>query len=161
MRESPPSDGVGDPRRVVQLETPTPLRGQPSPFFEDALKQAVLNKSIPVEALDDAVSRIVGQMERFGLLGGAATQRPSRDRVGAAQVAQRVAEEGAVLLKNDADALPLDANDKKLALIGPTAQTPKIGGGGSSSVIPDSAASPLDAITDRAGTGATVRYGCG
>jgi len=134
---------------------------QPSPFFEGPLKQAILDGSILVQELDDAVARIVGQMERFGLLDGAATNRPARDAKRGAMIAQDVAESGAVLLKNTGDALPLDSADRTIALIGQTAQIPKVGGGGSSSVVPDSAAAPLDTITKRAGETTQVSYSSG
>jgi beta-glucosidase len=100
-------------------------------------------------------------MQRFGLLDGAATQRPQRDPQIAADVAQSVAEQGSVLLKNSDGALPLDNRDRSLALIGPTAKTPKVGGGGSAHVVPASAASPLDTITQRAGAGASVQWATG
>ena len=98
-----------------------------------------------MSALDGAVARIVGQMDRFGLLDGAATNRPQRDPAAAAKVAQDVAEQGSVLLKNAGSALPLDARARRAsALIGPTAITPKVGGGGSAHVVPASATSPVD-----------------
>ncbi|MEV5751794.1 glycoside hydrolase family 3 C-terminal domain-containing protein [Actinoallomurus sp. NPDC052308] len=134
---------------------------QPDPYFQGALKQAITDGSIPVAALDDAVARILGQMERFGLLDGAAEHRPARDPKGGAKVAQRVAESGAVLLKNAGGALPLTASDNRIAIIGPSAKTPKVGGGGSSSVTPDAATSPLDAITRRAGARASITYAAG
>src|SRR4051794_35542515 len=124
--------------------------------FASELKSAIAAGTIPVAALDGAVARIVGQMDRFGLLDGAATTRPQRDPAAAAKVAQDVAEQGAVLLKNSG-ALPLTASTTSLGLIGPTAITPKIGGGGSAHVVPASATSPVDAITARAGSGTSVK----
>jgi beta-glucosidase len=125
------------------------------------LKDAIEDGRIPESTLDGAVTRIVGQMERFGLLDGAATARPQRDAASAAKVAQTVAEKGAVLLKNDDGALPLTDDDRSLGLIGPTAKTPKIGGGGSAKVVPESAASPLDTIAARAGAGVRVEHAMG
>ncbi|MGH1555856.1 glycoside hydrolase family 3 C-terminal domain-containing protein [Streptomyces sp. L7] len=77
------------------------------------------------------------------------------------EVAQKVAESGAVLLKNTGRALPLTGKDTSIGLIGPTAKTPKVTGGSSSSVVPDSAASPLDTVTARAGRHPPVRYAAG
>lgn len=134
---------------------------QESPYFSRDLKAAIQAGTIPESALTDAVARILGQMERFGLLDGAAATRPPRDRKGAAEVARRVAESGAVLLKNDDGALPLGTEDDSLALIGTPAKTPKVTGGGSANVVPESAASPLDTITRRAGKRTTVRYEAG
>ncbi|MFD0443096.1 glycoside hydrolase family 3 C-terminal domain-containing protein [Streptomyces indonesiensis] len=72
-----------------------------------------------------------------------------------------MAESGSVLLKNTGKALPLTGEDTDIGLIGPTAKTPKVTGGGSSNVVPDSAASPLATITQRASRNATVRYAAG
>ncbi|SEC43614.1 beta-glucosidase [Streptomyces sp. 3213] len=130
-------------------------------YLGGELKTAITDGTIPVSELNDSVARILQQMTKFGLLDGAATRRPARDTKGGAKVAQKVAESGAVLLKNTGRALPLTGKDTSIGLIGPTAKTPKVTGGGSSSVVPDSAASPLDTITARAGRHTTVRYAAG
>ncbi|MGW1626516.1 glycoside hydrolase family 3 protein, partial [Streptomyces sp. NPDC002172] len=127
----------------------------------EELKTAITDGTIPVSELNDSVARILQQMTRFGLLDGAAAHRPARDPKGGAKVSQKVAESGAVLLKNTGEALPLTGEDTSIGLVGPTAKTPKVTGGGSSNVVPDSAASPLDTITARAGRHATVRYAAG
>ncbi|GAA4624588.1 hypothetical protein GCM10023196_025330 [Actinoallomurus vinaceus] len=131
-------------------------------YLGDALKTAIQKGTIPESALDGAVKRILGQMERFGLLRKHPPSRPSRDAAGAAQVARSVAERGAVLLRNTGNALPLSGSAAKdVAVIGPTAQTPKVTGGGSSHVTPDHAAAPIDTIRARAGKDATVTYASG
>ncbi|MEU6557095.1 glycoside hydrolase family 3 C-terminal domain-containing protein [Streptomyces sp. NPDC046915] len=130
-------------------------------FLGDELKSAITNGTIPVSKLNDSVARILGQMNKFGLLDGAAGRRPARDPKGGAKIAQKVAESGSVLLKNTGKALPLTGKNTSIGLIGPTAKTPKVTGGGSSHVVPDSAASPLATITQRAGRNATVRYAAG
>lgn len=132
--------------------------GQQRAHFTTDLRSAITSGAIPVTALDDAVARILGQMEQFKLLDGASQDRPTLDLARGAAVAQTVAEEGAVLLKNEANRLPLGPADSTIALIGPTARTPKVGGGGSANVKPVSAASPLEAITQRAGKGAAVSW---
>ncbi|WP_427917237.1 glycoside hydrolase family 3 C-terminal domain-containing protein [Streptomyces sp. cg40] len=130
-------------------------------YLGGELKTAITDGTIPVSELNDSVARILQQMTKFGLLDGAATRRPARDTKGGAKVAQKVAESGAVLLKNTGGALPLTGKDTSIGLIGPTAKTPKVTGGGSSSVVPDSAASPLDTIGARAGRHTAVRYAAG
>ena len=47
------------------------------PQFTDALKAAVETGSIPVSAIDQALARILVQMDRFHLLDG---KRPARPR---------------------------------------------------------------------------------
>ena len=66
-------------------------------------------------------------------------------------IAQKVAESGIVLLKNENSLLPLDAGRlKSLAVIGPNAAILRTGGGGSSKVDADDAVSPLMAMRETA-----------
>jgi beta-glucosidase len=134
--------------------------GRQQSFFGKPLETALANGTVPVTALDDAVARILGQMERYGFLDGERA-RPELDLAAGAAVAQKVAEEGAVLLKNTNAALPLTSAVNSIALIGPTAKDPKIGGGGSAAVVPAFAASPLDTISARAGAGTKVSWAAG
>ncbi len=79
-----------------------------------------------------------------------------------ANIALEVATKSAVLLKNDKQALPLSANDSSnLLVIGPTARTALIGGGGSSKVIPFRRGSPLAAIEEFVGPNGKVDYAVG
>ncbi len=108
----------------LDLEMPgRPLSGRAGPYFTEDLKKAVEDGSIPVAALDRALGRILGQMERFHLLDANRPKQPKPIDVAAdAAVARRIATEGAVLLKNEGGALPLAAGDlKSVVLIGPTA----------------------------------------
>ncbi|MER8062286.1 MULTISPECIES: glycoside hydrolase family 3 C-terminal domain-containing protein [unclassified Streptomyces] len=128
-------------------------------YFGDTLKKAVTDGTIPVSDLDRSVRRILGQMDRFGLLAENKPPRPRRDLAGGTRVAKQVAESGAVLLRNQDGMLPLDAaTTGRLAVIGPTAKTPKVTGLGSSYIVPDTATAPLDAITAKLGPGAQVSY---
>ncbi|SFW88567.1 beta-glucosidase [Amycolatopsis australiensis] len=127
-------------------------------FYGGALKNAITAGTVPLSTLDTAVTRILTQMARFHLLDDPAPARPVRDAADAAKVAKSVAERGSVLLRNVDGMLPLTgANASSIALIGPAANTPKIGGGGSSQVVPDTAVAPRQTISTRAGTG-TVSY---
>lgn len=138
-------------------------------YFGAPLKAAIQEGSIPVTALDRSVTRILGTMRRFGLLRCASPQgplpgcslpaRPRFDATASNAVAQRAAEDGAVLLRNKGDALPLSRRAARdIALIGTPAVFPVIGGGGSSSVIPTSVPVPREEIVKRAGSGSTVSY---
>ena len=67
------------------------------------------------------------------------------------KIAQQIAEEGTVLLKNDHEILPLDINKtKKIAILGPNAK--KIfgikGHGGSSAVVPPKFITPYEGISN-------------
>jgi beta-glucosidase len=92
------------------------------PYFRDELKAAVESGAIPVAIVNQAVSRILLQMKRFDLLGGRApAPHVGIDIEGHAKIAQNIAEQSAVLLKNEGDVLPLDPADlMSLAVIGPT-----------------------------------------
>ncbi|MFE0580122.1 glycoside hydrolase family 3 C-terminal domain-containing protein [Streptomyces sp. NPDC058874] len=130
--------------------------------FGGPLREAVRGGSVPEAAVDQAVRRILTTMDRFGLLAARQPARSPRDAAAGARVARKVAAAGAVLLRNEHGTLPLTgAAARSIAVIGPTAQIPFTGGGGSSHVVPDGAAAPLTAIRRRAGTGATVRHALG
>ncbi|MCQ4043401.1 glycoside hydrolase family 3 C-terminal domain-containing protein [Streptantibioticus rubrisoli] len=131
-------------------------------YFGEPLKKAVEDGRIPMATLDTAVSRIVTQLQRFGLVGAHPPARPARDPAGAAKVAQRVAEDGAVLLRDKDGALPLTGTaGRSIAVIGPTAKDPKVSGLGSAHVEPDTAVAPLDTIRARAGAEGSVTYSTG
>jgi beta-glucosidase len=78
-------------------------------------------------------------------------------------LARKVAEEGAVLLKNKGDVLPLDtARVKSIAIIGDDAGPHvTIGLNGSGHVYASRVSIPVDAITVRAGSGIKVTYAQG
>ena len=56
----------------LDLEMPgRPIAGRPGgPHFTEALKAAVQTGAVPVSALDQALARILVQMDRFHLLDG-------------------------------------------------------------------------------------------
>jgi len=103
-------------------------------FFGDALKQAVLRGDVPQTRLDDMVRRILRAEFSAGLF----DHKPSTqvtDVETSMATAQRVAEEGAVLLKNDRATLPLSpARIHSLLIVGGHADVGVLTGGGSSRV---------------------------
>ncbi|RMI36710.1 beta-glucosidase [Actinomadura harenae] len=153
--------GAGAITKGLDQEMPGDAFGPDFPaYFKKPLREALVSGRIPMAALDHSVAGILGQMRRFGLLDR--RPRPSRDAAGGAAAAQRVAESGAVLLRDRHGALPLTGRaGRDIAVIGPTARIPLITGGGSSHVVPDAAAAPLDTIRARAGAGAKVAYSAG
>lgn len=75
---------------------------------------------------------------------------------------RKAAADATVLLKNEKGLLPLSPNTHKIALIGPNAKFPVVSGGGSASLRPTYAVSPLEAITNAAKEiGAEVQYSVG
>ncbi|MFI6736371.1 beta-glucosidase [Nonomuraea sp. NPDC050451] len=125
------------------------------------LAAAVASGQLAESAVDTAVRRVLVQLDRFGLLGGG-RPRPSPDPAGGARTAKEIALAGAVLLRNEQDLLPLGRADlTDLAVIGPTAAGPLVGGGGSARVIPAGAESPLTALRRQAGAGSRIRWATG
>lgn len=142
------------------------------PAHFDELEAAIRDGSLPVAALDAAVRHILTTMDRFGLLahaspeGGTVVDRPvpALPVEADARVARTVAEDGAVLLKNDGGALPLRRRDlRSLAVIGPTARQLLVGGGGSSRVVgfTERETSPLTALRERVGARGDITFAVG
>ncbi len=139
--------GRGSPRQPV--------------YFGDSLVAAVRAGRTPEARVDQAVRRILTQMDRFGLLDASAASRPPLDSVAGAAVARDAVIEGAVLLKNARSLLPIDAATlASSVVVGPAAVHPLVGGGGSSHVLPLGVDAPLAALRRRTG-GADVRYVAG
>lgn len=123
----------------------------PEGTFTGAAKLKPLLKSgqITEALIDEKVRRILWVMFKSG-----AFDRPVRinhSLVGTEEnrgVALAMARSSMVLLKNDRRALPLQGGPKlkTLAVIGPGAVYPRLGGGGSGEVRPDQAVRPLDAL---------------
>ena len=104
-------------------------------FFGQPLADAVAAGRVPQARIDDMATRILAGMIANGLM-----EVPLPDTVqpidtAAHQlVAQRAAEEGIVLLKNDRGMLPLAATAKRIVVIGAHADVGVLSGGGSSQV---------------------------
>ncbi len=127
--------------------------GQPDPyppaFFGEDLRQAIESGSVDRSLIETKIRRILGLYERVGLIGHDG-ETPDRtvDRETGDDIAREVATRGTVLLANDG-LLPLTGGET-LALIGPNADEAKIGGGGSSEVVPSRPVSPVDGLRERA-----------
>ena len=105
-------------------------------FFGDDLKQAVESGKVPAAEVDDHVHRILRSMFATGVVDDP-PQKSVVDVVGGFEVAQKIAEQSTVLLKNDHGQLPLDASKiHSIAVIGPHADVGMISGGGSAQVDP-------------------------
>ncbi|CCQ34845.1 beta-glucosidase protein [Halorhabdus tiamatea SARL4B] len=150
-------DGLPDalPKQSIAKLATSPWLGEnvnPNLFdrspFEVELPEAVRRGQVAESDIDEKIRRVFGQMDRFGLFddeqpSGALGTEEHRD------VATRVAERGAVLLRNEGDVLPLSPETDSIAVIGPNADTAKVGGGGSSRVTPERTVSPLEGIRER------------
>jgi beta-glucosidase len=105
-------------------------------FYGDEFKKAVEAGKVPASELDDHVRRILRAMFATGVIDDP-PQKSVVDIMGGFEVAQKIAEQSTVLLKNDHAQLPLDAGKiHSIAVIGPHADVGMISGGGSAQVDP-------------------------
>lgn len=103
-------------------------------YFGDSLAEAVEKGQAPAVRLDDMVHRILRTEFALGVIDNPSHPRPVNPFTGA-EVAQRVAERGIVLLKNQNGILPLQASGiKSIAVIGAHADVGVLSGGGSDQV---------------------------
>jgi beta-glucosidase len=137
----------------VDLEMP----GFKNNFLGDPLVNAVKAGEVPETVVDDKVRRFLTIMFSTDPARAAAT--PSLNTAAHQELAQKVAEQAMVLLKNDRHILPL--NQKKLpdvVVIGPNADVAMSDGGGSSSVPTPFEITPLAGIKAYLGDRVPVTY---
>ncbi len=121
----------------------------PPVYFGAKLLAAVKAGQVPEARIDDAARRLIRLILRCGLLDGTKVDgelRSDRHR----HIARRAAEEAIVLLKNEGDLLPLNAEAiKVMAVIGPNANFVRLQGDGSSRVSTDRWPTPLESLGAR------------
>jgi beta-glucosidase len=143
----------------LDVEMPGPGRA-----FGPALAEAVREGRVKEAWVDDKVRRILTVFDRAGAFDADADadERPTDDPADRA-VARRTAAEAMVLLRNEGGLLPLDpAKIRRVALVGPGAESVAIMGGGSASVRPHYEVSLVEALGQRLGAGVEVvlELGC-
>ncbi|MDR3736806.1 MAG: glycoside hydrolase family 3 C-terminal domain-containing protein [Acidobacteriaceae bacterium] len=144
-------DGVAAANGGLDLEMPS-AKFMTAQTLSAALKSGALTQA----TIDDKVRRMLRLAVRMGWLDHPQTLDTPKDDPASRAVARKVALESITLLKNADDFLPLDAKSIcTLAVIGPNADKPVVGGGGSAQVTPVSALSTLDAL--RAALPATAK----
>lgn len=109
-----------------------------------AIAQGLADGSLPQEVLDRAVERMLQLIERVHR----ADNGPAEDAAAHAELATRIAVEGAVLLQNDG-ALPLSPEADGLVVIGELFERMRYQGGGSSLINPTRLVTPRDAFDAR------------
>jgi len=107
----------------------------PQVFFGAPLQHLAETDSAYRRRTDDMVLRILRSMQAAGVIDHPPQPSPI-DYEADAAVAQRVAEEGIVLLSNPRNLLPLSAKPQRIAVIGGHSDIGVISGGGSSQVAP-------------------------
>jgi beta-glucosidase len=133
--------GVQDKRASIEAGLDIEM---PESEWKDAFIQDVLDGKYDVSLIDQAVLRILSVYESFLANPNHGKQT---DFEANHHVASRVAQEAIVLLKNDG-ILPL-SKAKGIVVVGPSASAPRIGGGGSSELMPYRIESPLEAIRSK------------
>lgn len=137
-------DGRADANAGMNLEMPT------GETYNEAFKTQVLNGKIPVSEIDALLLHRYAAMIRLGLFDHPITTHAiSEERNG--KIAQRLASNGIVLLRNNNAILPIDATKTgSIAVIGPAADT-LLEGGGAASVLPLHTITPIQALRSRFG----------
>ncbi len=135
----------------------------PGKFLNHGLKDAIADGALDESDIDALVLPILGLYRKCQeAVGGNQANTPEHQAL-----SRQVAEEGMVLLKNDRAVLPFDLEAfrkgrKKLAVLGPLANQPVLGGGGSSLVDPPYHITALQGIREALGEDVEVLYepGC-
>ena len=105
-------------------------------FYGAELAKAVNSGQVPLAEVDDHVHRILRSMFARGVIDDP-PRKSVVDVVRGFEVAQRIAEQSIVLLKNDRAQLPLDASQlRTIAVIGAHSDLGMLSGGGSAQVDP-------------------------
>ncbi len=105
-------------------------------FYGPAFKKAVESGKVSKAELDDHVQRILRSMFASGVVDDP-PQKSVVDVQNGFDVAQKIAEQSIVLLRNEGNLLPLDTSKlKTIAVIGAHADVGMISGGGSAQVDP-------------------------
>lgn len=153
---------IGSLKATTDLEMPgPPLR------YGGALVNAVRNKEVSeTDDIDPAVQRVLNLLERAGLLSDDVSKVSNGEEIAAEiidvkkeernldrpdfrEAARKAASSGIVLLKNEAEILPLKPSTlKSLAIIGPNAKTPTAGGTGSAIVNPYYITTPYESLAE-------------
>lgn len=140
----------------LDLEMPGPAHWMSAKYVKAALKKKEKPGRLNEDALNDKVRRLLNVLEKAGCFENPTLQPESgKNRARHRKVIRETAGEAIVLLKNEGE-LPLK-KVKSIAVIGPHAAKAQILGGGSSTVKPYYAVSPLEGIQNQAGKGIKVR----
>ena len=113
-----------------------------STYMEDRVAEAVRSSALAETDVDACAARVIA----LALKGENRPKGCAFDRDAHNALAQKIAENGAVLLKNEDNILPLETKD--IVLIGEMARTMRYQGAGSSHINPTKLTSLCDALPD-------------
>ena len=158
----PGADDVGGDMfggHMPEEPPPTPDEGAAASVKRnyEKMPQALEDGTVSEATVTRAAGRVLYEIARFGYLDGLSKHRITAQPVEEnAKIIERTSEDGAVLLKNQGQALPLKAADlDSVVLIGPTArQVDAVGINGECSVgLPQRQVGPLEAMRRISGNG--------
>jgi len=131
----------------------------PVSFVFRDLGNQVNSGTLAEAVIDDAVRRMVRKKLQYELEAPSPVDESVIASEAHLEVAQEAAAEGSVLLKNESNALPLDAAAlRRIAVVGSLADTANIGDTGSSSVRPAFVVTPLQGIEEALGDSVLVDH---
>jgi beta-glucosidase len=143
------------PAATAALDLAMP--GPYSPWGDD-LVSAVRSGEVAESVVDDKLDRLLRLADRVS----SERQPPSFTPEQTAAELRGAAAAGFVLASNDAGLLPLAADGlRSLAVLGPNAAAARTLGGGSATVFPPYAVSPLDGLRAALGSSVDVRHAPG
>lgn len=148
-------DGLACAKGGLDLEMPAGTM-----MSKETLIPAIEKGELQESVIDDKIRRILGVYERFGFFENPDISKGyTLDKKFVRETAIEAARGGMVLLKNEANTLPLKKETiKTIAVIGPNGDPAVCGGGGSSGVDPLHPMSLLEAVKKIAGEGVEVIY---
>ncbi len=130
-------------------------------YYDGAMKTAITSGRLSQSVVDTMLIRRFSQMFRFGLFDNPHMPTPIPEKIDGA-IAQSIAIQCAVLLKNSHNQLPLNAKTiRSIALIGPYAGAAHTGGAGSSAVTSLYTVTPVQGIKNIIKDAVKVSYDVG
>jgi beta-glucosidase len=124
-----------------------------------SLHDAVMSGKVSVQRLDDMIRRRLIVLFAAQAAGAAQPSQQQSTAEGVQELALQVAEQGAVLLRNEVHILPLSAQVKSIAVFGAQAgPKPQAATSGSAYIEPARATAASDEIRKRAGSAVRVTY---
>jgi beta-glucosidase len=130
-------------------------------YLADTVVSLVQNSKLPEYLVNEKVKRILYVMYKTNMIGGLPRKKGEYNTKAHEQTAEKVAEEGMVLLKNENKILPLNSNIKSIAVIGFNADRKQSMGGGSSQVKAFYEITPLQGFKNIAGDKVNITYAKG
>lgn len=132
----------------LEMDTYTPVGAC---WGDGKLLNAVHDGKVSMARIDDMVRRILRGIVSTGMM-DKPWDAPNVELIAHRALVREIAAEGAVLLKNENNVLPLDRSaPKTIALLGPNCMKARTGGGGSSEVTPTYSVSPVEGMRNVGG----------